>query len=187
MLDEAMEQCRQQGYEAGQRQGLERGQREGYEAGFQETKRKFEAELAQQLQAFAVELQSKVDNLNRALPSFLDDAEEAMADRAVEVVTSLLSHELETSRASAMAIVREVLGEITMARHARIKVNPFDGPLLREGKQQLLLAANSLRDIEILDDPSITAGCIVETETGILDATVDTRFQVFKDSYSEAA
>lgn len=186
-LDEAKSESRERGYAEGLQKGHEDGSRAGYEAAYRETKERLESELQSQIDGFIRELQAKIDGFNRALPAFLDDAEQAMASRAMEVITSLLSQELSTDRTSVMAIVREVLGEITMARHARIRVNPFDAPLLLERKAQIMLAAASLRDVDILEDATITGGCVVETDTGILDASLDTRLADLTTAYREAA
>ena len=110
-----------------------------------------------------------------------------MADRATDVVSRLLSSELATSRESVLAIVRETLGEITMAKHARIVVNPIDHPLLEKYRAEITRMVASLRDIEIVDDPSILGGCRVETSTGDLDATTNVRLAAFEQAYREAA
>ncbi len=187
MLDKAFEDSKREGLKTGIDQGFQSGYDDGLQQGRKAAFDQHEKQLAQVLESYTQQLQLSIDNLNRAVPVFFDDAEEAMANRAMEVVSSLLSHELVTDRSSVISIVREVLGEITLARHARIKVNPFDSALLNEKKAKLLSFSSSLREVEIVDDPAILGGCIIETEAGSLDATVNTRMNKLRVAYGESA
>ncbi|MGV3617565.1 MAG: FliH/SctL family protein [Fimbriimonas sp.] len=179
------------GYAEGYAEGLERGVREGAEQGFEQGRREaFEAEMAQRqliLDAFANALQATVDGLNGELGAWLQSREEAMAGMAMDVVRRLVSHELETSRASALAITREALAEVSHAPHARIRLNPFDVPILDQHRAQILAASSSLRDIDLVEDASIMGGCRVETESGFIDASIDSRLVSLEDAWRNAA
>ncbi len=76
---------------------------------------------------------------------------------------------------------------MTHSRHARIRLNPFDGAILQNHRTELLAASGSLRDIELVDDPTIVGGCVIETEGGLVDATTETRLELLSTTLEEAA
>lgn len=179
------------GYAEGYAEGLARGEREGIERGFEQGRREaYEAELAQRqliLDAFANALQATVDGLNDELGNWLKSREEAMAEMAMDVVRRIVGTELETNRNSALAITREALGELTHATHARIRLNPFDIPAVNEHRAQILAASGSLRDIDLVEDTTILGGCKVETDGGMVDATIDSRLKAVQQAWQQAA
>jgi flagellar biosynthesis/type III secretory pathway protein FliH len=87
----------------------------------------------------------------------------------------LLAKELRTDPAAALGLAREALAEVTHAESARIRVNPFHGAVLRERMPELLAASESLKRIEVVDDPTVAAGVIVDSAGGVIDATLPTR------------
>lgn len=179
------------GYAEGYAEGSARGEREGTERGYEQGRREaYEAELAHRqliLDAFANALQATVDGLNDELGNWLKSREEAMAEMAMDVVRRIVGTELQTNRDSAVAITREALGEITHATHARIRLNPFDVPALEEHRAQILAASGSLRDIDVVEDSTILGGCRVETDGGMVDATIDSRLKAVQDAWQQAA
>jgi flagellar biosynthesis/type III secretory pathway protein FliH len=60
---------------------------------------------------------------------------------------------------------------------ARIRVNPFDVESLNASKEDLMALSTSLRSLEIVDDSAILGGCIIETDGGVVDASVDAQLQ----------
>lgn len=190
-LERLREEARQEGFAAGYADGSERGEHEGLMRGREQGQREaYETEMAQRqmlVGAFAEALQATVDGLNDQLGDWLKSREEAMAEMAMDVVRRIVSHELSTTRESAVAIAREALGEITHATHARIRVNPFDVPAMEQHRAQILAASGSLRDIDIVEDSTILGGCKVETDGGMVDATVDSRLQAVQEAWQQAA
>jgi flagellar assembly protein FliH len=179
------------GYQEGYTEGIERGLREGQERGYEQGRREaYEAEMAQRqlaLDAFGNALQAKADALNGELGDWMREREEAMAELAMDVVRRLLSHELSTSRASVLSIAQEALGEITHATQARIRLNPFDVPILSQHRNELLAASTSLRNIDLVEDSTLLGGCVVETEGGIVDASLDSRLVMLEEAWRPAA
>lgn len=190
-LERLREEAVSNGYAEGYAEGSERGEREGIERGYEQGRREaYEAELAQRqlmLNAFATALQATVDGLNDELGGWLRSREEAMAEMAMDVVRRIVSHELSTTRESAVAIAREALGEITHATHARIRLNPFDIPTLEQHRAQILAASGSLRDIDLVEDSTILGGCRIETDGGMVDATIDSRLKAVQEAWQQAA
>jgi flagellar biosynthesis/type III secretory pathway protein FliH len=184
-----------QAVEEARRQGLELGRQEGYEAGFvqglAEGELAIRAELEdakrQELEQFSSELERTVANVKQAMQDWFQNAEEALAPLALEIAREILGQELEVSEESALAITRKALGEVTHSASARIRVNPYHSELLRDHAEALQAAAPSLRELAIVDDPSIRGGCIIDTEGGVVDGTVASQLEAIREGLRGAA
>lgn len=194
-LEELRAQAREEGHleglEAGRTAGHEEGFAEGFVEGQAQGYAQARAELLQQesaqIAAFGEALQAKVDDLNATIADWYATREQAMTDMAMQVVRGILSAELQISRQSALAIVQEALSEITHGSHARIRMNPFDVPIVQGRNAELVAASSSLRDIDLVEDRSLLGGCVVETEGGVVDASIDTRLVLVEQAWREAA
>jgi flagellar assembly protein FliH len=175
------------GREEGVREGHAEGYREGLAAGVAEGLQRDEAQREQALAEFAAALQGQIDTVNARIAAWFSEREEAMAGLAMAAVRRLLSHELQTTRQSAVAIVQDALGELTHATHARIRVSPLDIPILDAHRGALIATAATLRDIDLVPDESIEGGCIVETEGGVVDTRLAVRLEELEDAWRPAA
>jgi flagellar biosynthesis/type III secretory pathway protein FliH len=176
-----------EGFEQGHASGLQLGFEEGRTRGFEQAKREGDEARAVELKRFTADLNAMTDRLQGAVAQWFVSSEERMAELTIKAVKKLLAAELEISRDSAIEIVKEALREVTHSRHVRIRVNPFDSATLRDHRQELLSAAENLRDVEIVSDPAITGGCMVESDGGVVDATLDTRLSLLEDRLGRAA
>ena len=192
---ELMEEARARAVEEGYRIGLAKGRTEGFKLGREEGtiegREEAAAEAAalhaQALADFRAALEEIVSQINAGIPKFYDAAEQAMTDLAMDAVRKVLAAELEISRESALAIVQEALREVTHSTKARIRVNVQDRKTLEVYRAEVLAAAGSLREIEFVDDPSLAGGCVIETEGGLVDASLETKLELLEEELRRAA
>ena len=172
------------GYLKGQRAGVERGlaegRRAGHDEGFAEAKQETLDAEAAGLHAFRESLADVVGEVGPAVERWQETVETRAAELAMDAVRALLAAELATGGHDALAIVREALGYAEGAVRAVVRLSPFDRAALAERKEEILGACAGLRDMELVDDRSITGGCIVETEQGVVDATLATRLELME-------
>ena len=177
----------QEGFRLGQDQGFSlgfgEGKRAGYGEGITQANEEIEHFRSGEMEVFAQEVEHIRDELQEAIESWFKTTEEAFADQALEVVRRVLFSELQISRESAIAIAKEALKHVTHASHARIRINPTDSVYFLEHRELLLQASNCLRDCEITLDPTIGAGCIIETDGGRIDARVEKRFELIENEF----
>jgi flagellar assembly protein FliH len=100
------------------------------------------------------------------------------------VARQLVRRELKADPGEIMAVVREALGALPSAtRSAQLKLHPEDAKLVREA---LALSEGDARGggmpgaaertWRIIDDPTQPrGGCRVETETSLIDASLESR------------
>jgi flagellar assembly protein FliH len=159
LLAQHVNAARQQGYQDGYRDGLVA--LEGFK------------------QSFAMQTTQQVGGLLQALGTQLDDLQQDMA-RALAVTATHLAKQIVRSELSVrpelVAIVAtEAIDTLLLsARHITLRVHPDDQPLVLQGAGDVIAA----RGARVLADPEITrGGCLVESDIGVIDATLETRWR----------
>lgn len=183
VLDEARELGYTEGYERGLSEGKEAGSRVAYQLASTEASAKRKAEL----EVFTETLQGVLASANEAMARWYKLAEDEMGPIILEIAHKVLLAELKISRDSVLAIVKDAMTEVTHASQARLRINPFDSATMKEFKEEILACAPSVRGLEIVEDPSIEGGCVIETEGGHVDARIENKLQVIARSMKEAA
>lgn len=91
----------------------------------------------------------------------------------------------ETFNPKILDIIQPVLQKIPNATRLIIKLNPQDFKIFSEFKDNLI-KIGQLTDCEILQDSQITkGGCLIETDIGMIDATLETRVDKISESFKE--
>lgn len=195
---DAFEEAREAGHAEGSVQGYRDGHASGYAHGEEEGRSRAYAQLLQEQEAiqaerhaavdqFCAEMESFVERTNEAVEAWTRAAEERLAGLAVEIASRAVSSELMLSRESVLNIVREALAEAEHARQVRIRVNPMDVATLESHQQEIAQALASIKGLEVVPDPSIQAGCVVESDSGVVDARVEAYLARLADQVRRAA
>jgi len=105
----------------------------------------------------------------------ISNAEAELIRLAVAVAERVLRSELGARRDAAAQFVRSALEVAGSRKVLTIRVNPGDYELLTEHRGELLGQQESAR---LIPDPAISSwGCVVEVETGLVDARVESQLQ----------
>jgi flagellar assembly protein FliH len=174
--EEARRQGHAEGFAAGTRKGEAAGYLLGIKRGREVGEREAHAEaveLNESKWASLAEELAELSDLNQAaFEAWAKQAEQTLLDKVVQIAEQVLCHELTLNRASLVPMVAAALREVSSAKTARVRINPFDRHLLVERQAELVALTANLRNLELVDDPSILGGAIVETDAGRVDATV---------------
>ncbi len=152
-------------YEEAFKQGKEDGLKQGFEEGKTEAMSKFKAQSAI-LQNLLSQLASPLQNLD-------DDIENNIVELSLSIARNLVRREMKSEPGEIVAVVRESLSALPVsAPNPRIYLHPEDADVVK--------SALSISDDEdswrIMEDLAMTRGdCRVETESSLIDASVDAR------------
>jgi flagellar assembly protein FliH len=151
--------ARQSGYQDGYRDGL--------------------AALEQFKQSFAAQMTAQIGQLTHSYGQELDALQQDMA-RALAVSATHLARQIVrtelTARPELVAqVAQEALDTLLMsARQITVRVHPDDHPLVVQGASEVLHE----RGARLLADHSIArGGCLVESDIGVIDASVAARWK----------
>lgn len=146
-------------------EGYAAGETDGYAAGEQRAA----TDLDQRLRV----LDGMIRDLGAPLAELDREVVESVADLAVLIARHLVRRELKAEPGEVVAVVRETIRHLPVAsRGTKLKLNPDDVDIVRDA----LALGNESLDWRLEADPLIArGGCIVETETSRIDASVETR------------
>ncbi len=158
-LDDQLRAARQTGYQDGYRDGL---------VALEGFKQSFAVQATAQIGALLTSIGGQLDTLQQEMA-------QALALTATRLARQIVRSEL-TSRPDAVAsVAQEALDTLLLsARHITLRVHPDDQPLVEDGAGEVLAA----RGARLVADASIVrGGCLVESNIGIIDATLETRWR----------
>lgn len=151
--------AREGGYQDGYRDGL---------AAMEAFKQNYAAQTSAQLAAVIQRMQAQFDTLEQHLA-------QRVAGIALEVARQVVRTELHVHPEQVVAVTQEALGTLLMsARHVTVRVHPDEHALLASGTAEVLAA----RGARLVADAQIErGGCLVESDIGVVDARVGSRWQ----------
>ena len=175
-----------EGYTTGLEAGTAAGLAEGRKAGFQKAMAEVQLDRSKEVVQFMHDLESFRTEFEEAAAEWFDRTEAIVTELSMEVVKQILATELEINHQVALGICQEVLKKVTHTRHARILINPKDYALFESHREEIIKQSRELISIEIVEDNSIRSGVMVETESGTIDATIETRLELPRDRFHES-
>lgn len=160
-----LEALQQAAYEEAFEQGREAGRQAGYEAGLREGRKAARRDV----ERFAAVLGALADPVSQ-----LDESVEAqLVEMVFQVAQQVIRREIQTQPGEVIAVIRESIGLLPMsARDITVRLHPEDAALLRE------VWGEEAHDggWKLIEDPGVTrGGCIVQTPSSRIDATLERR------------
>jgi flagellar assembly protein FliH len=148
-------------------EGFARGRAEGLSAG------------AAEARAQALRLAGLLDHLAQPLAEVDAEVETALTALAVQIGRRLALHELATDPALMGAIVNKAIAAlVAVPREVRVHLHPDDWRLLKDS----LLPPPEVGAWRLVADASLARGdCRISSETGWVDATIQTRIAGIAD------
>lgn len=153
-----MRAVRQSGYQDGYRDGL---------TALDAFKQSFASQTTAQIGAVLATLAQALEGLQQEMARTL-------AVSATQLARQIVRSELVTRPALVSQVAQEVVDTLLLsARHITLRVHPDDQPLVAQGAAEVLAA----RVVRLVADPSLArGGCRVESDIGIVDATLENRW-----------
>lgn len=150
-------------------------EREAYREGHTNGQQEAMAEMRRRIEPLEAMLQETCRQVAAAHQVIITNAEGELIDLAIAVAERVLRSELVAHREAAVPIVRAALETAGSRKVMAVRVNPGDYELLVEHRGELLGALESAR---LISDPAIASGgCVVEVETGLVDARLESQLQ----------
>lgn len=144
---------------------------EAVAAGREEGLRAGRAEVAQECQR----MKELADSYANALDNLDFRLADMVLELALDVARQVIAGELAVHPERILAVVKLALNQMAeTAREARLLLNPEDAALIRPHLEQIL-DKDRLRLVE--DARIVRGGCLIETNQGDLDATLQARWR----------
>ena len=149
------------------------------QAGYQEGYRDGLVALDAFKQSFASQTSAQIGTLMQSLGTELDGLQQDMA-RTLAISATHLARQIVRSELKARPdLIAQVAHEaidtlLLSARHITLRVHPDDHVFVTKGAAEVLAA----RGARLLSDASLQrGGCLVESDIGVIDASLETRWR----------
>lgn len=151
---------------------LEQGLGEGREKGYREGLARAEEE-GQALRAQAREVLAQAEEYRRRT---IDSLEPEIVDLAREIAERLLSTHLALDPGAVLQVAAESIRLVSDRQSIVLYVNPSEADLVKSKKEQIQNILPPRASVHVMADAAISpGGCLVETEQGLVDATLERR------------
>jgi len=165
---------------------------QGYNAGFEQGKKEGASQLADQSAQILETINDAIAEKNKLLKK----ARGEVLRLAIKVAEQILKSEISLNQAVCVNIVAEAISKITDKDRVIIKVNRLDADFVKMNKDRFLKFMGDVKNLTIQEDSRIDqGGCIIETDLGYIDATINTKlesiekalFKVYEEEQAEEA
>ena len=151
--------ARPAGYQDGYRDGL---------VALEGFKQSFASQVTAQIGAFTQSYSNQLDALQQ-------DMARALAVAATHLARQMVRSELVQRPELVAAVAQEAVETLLLsAHHITLRVHPDDHVLVAQGAAEVLAA----RGARLLPDAAVTrGGCVVESDIGVIDASLEARWR----------
>ncbi|MCL6476258.1 MAG: type III secretion system stator protein SctL [Firmicutes bacterium] len=161
--------------------------RKGYEDGLQIGREEGRREYQQAIANLQSEVQKLVDALLAERQRLWEEIEPQVIELVLEIARKVLREEIQARREATLSIIKHALRRVADTEQVRIRVHPDDLQIAREHRSDFLAVCDGVRHIEIVDDQRVGGGgCIIETPSGTIDASLRTQMQSVEKALRES-
>jgi flagellar biosynthesis/type III secretory pathway protein FliH len=156
---------------------------EGRSQGYSSCKTEMETEVSEK----AKNLTSMAADLLLQKKRLLTDSEEAVVRLSCDIARRIVGKMAEMDEAVVLEIVHGALAHLADKQRVTIRVNPADAEILRSHGSEWAEASGAGSTVEIVEDVRIKrGGCLVEGESGSVEAQLDRQIDMIEKALVEA-
>jgi flagellar assembly protein FliH len=157
-------------FKLGKEEGKKEGLREGYD--------KAKSEMDSRITSLQKQAQSLLQTVEKEKQGIYHQAESLIAKMIMAFVAKIISVESKTNPEVVAGVTKKALKALGETQKIAIKVHPTDTAKVKEELPLWLPINQSLQNITVEEDGRIErGGCIIYTDSGQIDARLDTQQQ----------
>jgi flagellar assembly protein FliH len=162
---------------------IEQAYQAGYQAGYAACNKDHDGEVAETVKSFA----SMADDLASQRRRLVKESEEVVVRLACEIAKRIVGKIAVLNQKTVIEIVKNALTHLADKQKIVIRVNPDDLTTLRKCEDEWLASAGSIGAVEMREDNRIKrGGCLIEGESGSVEAQIDRQIEVIQKALLEA-
>jgi len=156
-------------------EGLESGYAKGYEAFLADG----EQALAELMESGQGEVDKAIVDVYAERDRLLDEMEPRILRLALDIGEKILGYELDEKKESFVSLVTTALGLMKSEGRVKVRVSAEQfKSSFRSKAEHLLKTGHSVVEAEVSVDPSVEPnGCLIDTGSGIVDASADAQME----------
>jgi flagellar biosynthesis/type III secretory pathway protein FliH len=143
-------------------------------------------DAAQTVDELIQRLESNIAEVAAQRNALIDEVELQVLKLCIEAVEKVIRHEIRTDPRVVERTIKACLRRVKGSSEAYIRVSPQELEHVKERRDELLSAAERISTIHIVDDRRVSpGGCVVESDSGSLDARTSTQMDRLNDKLME--
>ncbi len=146
-----------------------------------------EAEGRATFEQMAERLQKVIIGFVEGKAEAVTHLEQQSVELSVCIARAIIGRELKDDRDYVLRLAREALAELGVGAETELRVGQEDFAYISEQIKMLAEVEPQMARLKIKSDSTITTGCVVETQVGRVDATVDARLESVLDALREGS
>ena len=159
---------------------------EGLQTGIISGKEEGEKEALKKLSPLIESLKNAINQIDYAQKIILKNQEKEILHLCIEMAQKIIHTEIQQNPHIILANLREGLKSVGRHKIMAIRLNPLDLDLLQNSKENITQLALNLEGINLKGDPDLLqGGCLIETDLGYVDASIENQIQELKKTFKE--
>jgi len=132
-----------------------------------------ESSIAEQVRDLRTALVNTIDEVSSLGASVTAKAEHTLVELALQIAKKIVGREVTIDREIALTLVKVSLAKLHNRSIATVHLNPIDFAFVQTHRERLDFRGS----LELVEDRSISVGgCLIRTETGDIDARIESQF-----------
>ncbi|WP_213358266.1 HrpE/YscL family type III secretion apparatus protein [Chlamydiifrater phoenicopteri] len=129
---------------------------------------------------------TKLAELDASIKSFKESIKASLVPLAIASVKKIIGKELETNKETVVSIISGAIKELSQNNRVVIFVNPNDLEAIEKQRAELKKIIEYAEVFIISSKPEIEpGGCLIETESGIINASLDVQLQALENAFNK--
>jgi flagellar assembly protein FliH len=172
----------QQAWEQEKQLYVEAAQKEGYQHGWEEGNQQGYAAYLQQLEeAKNITLSAKED-----YDAYLESAEKTILELSIKIAGKILDAKIEENNEYFLSLLKRAVKEVKEHQSVQMYIHPEHYQSVITRKEELLSVFPHQANLNIYPDHDLPKdGCIIESDYGRIDASIDTQLTEIKRRLGE--
>lgn len=159
---------------------------EAYREGLTKGKEKGKKEVLNQLAPLKESLKKMIEQIEYTQTAILKNQEKEILHLCIQMAEKIIHTEIQQNPQILLANLREGLKSFGRHKITAIKLNPRDLDFLQNCKENISQSILNLQGIDLKVDPNLLqGGCLIETDLGYVDASIENQLQELKKTIGE--
>jgi flagellar biosynthesis/type III secretory pathway protein FliH len=142
----------------------------------------------EEIKAYVEMIEAIVKEWEERKERFFEENELVVVRLAFEIAKKVVHQEISANPDLILYVVREALKKAAGSQNLTVRLNPQDVAVLEKGKEERLPELKKFERLEIVADEKIErGGCILETDSGLLDAQLAVQLKKIEEALLEGS
>jgi len=165
---------------------VDRREKSAYQKGFHQGRDEGIRMGQEEIRPYIQALQTILKEWEERKETLFRENEVAIVQLAFEIAKKVVHQEISINPDLILYVVREALKKINQGSSLIVRLNPEDVAIFERGMKTYLPEIKQFTDVQIVSEESIErGGCILESDSGIINAELDVQLQKIEESLLE--